>query len=73
MSRNAQAAFRCCEVGLRGRHTLQVREGRTSSAAQAFEVADGEAAAFGCTGKRFLPLFRLSFAVPRLALVLVRE
>ncbi|MGH8891657.1 MAG: hypothetical protein ACRDV3_18100 [Acidothermaceae bacterium] len=55
-----------------GRHTLQVRNGRNSSRAEAFDTADGEVVAFRCTGKRFLPLFLASFAVPRLALVLVR-
>ncbi|HEY3882325.1 MAG TPA: hypothetical protein VGM12_27360 [Trebonia sp.] len=56
-----------------GRHTLQVRSGRNSSRAKTFDAADGETAAFRCTGKRFLPLFLVSFVVPSLALVLVRE
>lgn len=56
-----------------GRHTLQVRNGRNSSQTKKFDAADGEIIAFRCTGKRFLPLFIASFAVPSLALNLVRE
>ena len=56
-----------------GRHTLQVRDGRDSSGTQTFDAAEGEIVAFRCTGKRFLPIFLASFAVPRLALKLVRE
>ncbi len=56
-----------------GRHTLQVRNGRKSSGTQTFDAADGEIVAFRCTGKRFLPIFLASFAVPRLALKLVRD
>jgi hypothetical protein len=56
-----------------GRHTLQVRNGRNSSSAQAFDAAEEEIVAFRCTGKRFLPVFLASFAVPSLALKLVRE
>lgn len=55
-----------------GRHTLQVRNGRNSSRADAFDATHGDVVAFRCTGKRFLPLFLASSAVPRLALVLVR-
>jgi hypothetical protein len=56
-----------------GRHTLQVRNGRNSSRAETFDAAEGEVIAFRCTGKRFLPLFLASFAVPSLALKLRRE
>lgn len=56
-----------------GHHTLQVRSGRNSSRAKAFDVAEGETASFRCTGKSILPIFLLSFAVPRLALTLHRE
>jgi hypothetical protein len=56
-----------------GRHTLQVRNGRNSSSTQAFDAAEEEIVAFRCTGKRFLPVFLASFAVPRLALKLVRQ
>ena len=55
-----------------GHHTLQVREGRKSSGLETFDVAEGETVAFRCTGKRFLPIFLVSFVVPRLALKLVR-
>ncbi|MCV2394730.1 hypothetical protein OEB99_10465 [Actinotalea sp. M2MS4P-6] len=56
-----------------GRHTLQVRNGRNSSATKTFEIGNDEVAAFRCTGKRFLPLFLASFVIPGLALVLVRD
>ncbi len=56
----------------RGRHTLQIRDGRMSSSNESFDVAEGEIVAFRCTGKRFLPIFLASFIVPRLALKLVR-
>ena len=56
-----------------GRHTVQIRDGRKSSKAQTFEAAAGDTIAYRCTGKRFLPLFLLSFVVPSLALVLKRE
>jgi hypothetical protein len=56
-----------------GRHTLQVRNGRNSSRIKTFDAADGEIASFRCTGKSILPIFLVSFAVPSLALSLVRE
>jgi hypothetical protein len=56
-----------------GRHTLQVHDGRRSSGTEVLHAADGEVIAFRCTGKRFLPIFLVSFVVPRLALRLVRE
>lgn len=56
-----------------GRHTLQVRDGRKSSNIECFDAAEGETVAFGCTGKRVLPIFLASFIVPRLALKLVRH
>jgi hypothetical protein len=56
-----------------GRHTLRIRNGRNSSQARTFDVADGGVVAFRCTGKRLLPIFLASFFVPSLALVLVRE
>jgi hypothetical protein len=56
-----------------GRHTLQVRNGRNSSATKTFDVAEGATASFRCGGKRILPVFLLSFVVPSLALSLRRE
>ena len=56
-----------------GRHTLQVRDGRKSSDSRVFDAAEGEIVSFRCTGKRFLPIFLLSFIVPRLALKVVRD
>ena len=56
-----------------GRHTLQVRHGRKSSSTETFDAADGEIVAYRCTGKRFLPIFLVSFVVPGLALKLVPD
>ena len=56
-----------------GRHALQLRNGRNSSATRTFEAEDGAIVAYRCTGKRFLPIFLASFVVPSLALSLVRE
>jgi hypothetical protein len=56
-----------------GAHSLQVREGRKSSATKSFDAADGETVVFRCTGKRPLPIFLLSFFVPSLALSLRRQ
>ena len=56
-----------------GHHTLQVRNGRNSSRTLRFEAAEDKVVAFRCTGKRFLPIFLVSFVVPRLALSLRPE
>jgi hypothetical protein len=53
-----------------GRHTLR---SRNLSSTQTFDAAEDEIVAFRCTGKRLLPIFLASFAVPRLALELVRD
>jgi hypothetical protein len=57
----------------RGRHTLQIRDGRKSSSTETFDAEDGETVSFRCTGKRFLPIFLASFVIPRLALKLVQD
>jgi hypothetical protein len=56
-----------------GRHTLQVRNGRNSSGTRTFDAAEDQVVAFRCSGKRFLPIFLLSFVVPSLALSLRRD
>jgi hypothetical protein len=56
-----------------GSHTVQVRDGRKSSRSHRFTVADNQTVAFRCTGKRLLPIFLASFALPNLALALTRE
>jgi hypothetical protein len=56
-----------------GRHTLQVRNGRNLSRTLTFVAAESQVVGFRCTGKRFLPIFLLSFVVPRLALTLRPE
>ncbi len=56
-----------------GHHALQIRDGRNSSRTESFDAAEDRVVAFRCSGKRFLPLFLLSFVVPSLALALTRE
>ncbi len=56
-----------------GHHTVQVRNGRNASRTKTFDAVEGETVAFRCGGKRILPIFLLSFAVPSLALSLHRE
>jgi hypothetical protein len=56
-----------------GHHTLQVRNGRNLSRTLAFDAAEGQVVAFRCTGKRLLPIFLVSFVLPRLALSLRPE
>ena len=56
-----------------GTHTLQVRNGRNSSRTLTFDAAEGQVVAYRSTGKRFLPIFLVSFLVPRLALSLRPE
>jgi hypothetical protein len=56
-----------------GHHTLQVRDGRNLSRTLTFDTSEGQVVAFKTTGKRFLPIFLLSFVVPRLALSLRPE
>ena len=56
-----------------GHHNMQVRDGRNLSRTLTFDAGEGQVVAFRCTGKRFLPIFLLSFVVPRLALSLRPE
>lgn len=56
-----------------GRHTLQLRSGRSTSRTKTFDAVDGQVIAFRATGKNILPIFLLSFIVPRLAITLRRE
>ena len=56
-----------------GRHTLQVRSGRSSSRTVTFDATDDGLVAYRCTGKSILPIFLASFIVPSLALNLHRE
>ena len=55
------------------RHTLQVRNGRNSSRAVTFDATDGGLIARPRTAKIILPVFLLSFVIPRRALSLHRE
>lgn len=56
-----------------GRHTVQITSGRNTSRTKTFDAADGEVVAFRCSGKSILPVFLMSFVIPRLALSLHRE
>ena len=56
-----------------GRHTVQIRSGRSHSRTETFEAAESQTIAFRCTGKSFLPIFLASFVVPGLALQLRRQ
>jgi hypothetical protein len=53
-----------------GRHTLQIRSGRNSSATRTFSAGEGQTITFRGTGKSFLPIFLASFIFPQLALQL---
>lgn len=55
-----------------GRHTLEVRSGRSYSRTKTFDTVEGETASFRCGGKSILPIFLLSFIVPSLAISLRR-
>jgi hypothetical protein len=55
-----------------GRHTLQVRSGRSSSRSESFDAAENQIVNFRCTGKSFLPIFLASFVIRRWALQLRR-
>ena len=56
-----------------GHHTLRVRHGRYSSRDQAFDVSEGEVAAFRCHGANLWPVYVASLALPNLAIALKRE
>jgi hypothetical protein len=56
-----------------GRHTLQIRRGRYTSGAEAFEVDDQEAISFRCHGAMLWPRYVASMVVPSLAISLHRE
>src|ERR1700691_5942766 len=56
-----------------GHHTLQIRDGRNLSRPLTSDATECQVVAFRCTGKRLLPIFLLSFVVPRLALSLRPE
>ena len=56
-----------------GHHTLRIRAGRYSSRAHSFDVTDGEAVSFRCSGANIWPLWLVSFVVPDLGIWLRRE
>lgn len=56
-----------------GRHTLQVRSGRYSSLARAFDAASGTNIRFLCNGALFWPRYVASLLVPAIGLKLWRQ
>ena len=56
-----------------GHHTLQIRKGRYSSREHAFDAADGQVVSFRCHGASIWPAWLIGFAVPSLAIRLIRE
>ncbi len=55
-----------------GRHTLEVKAGRYSSRAEAFEVRDGDMANFRCYGAMPWPRYVASIFAPNLGIALKR-
>jgi hypothetical protein len=53
-----------------GHHIVQVRAGRYSSRELPFDVADGDAVDFRCSGAIFWPRWVLSFVLPNLGILL---
>ena len=56
-----------------GPHALQIRAGRYSSEARAFDVADGDVVTFRCHGAMIWPRYVASIVKPDLAISLKRE
>lgn len=56
-----------------GRHTLQVKDGRSTSSRRSFEAADGAIVSFRCNSSRIWPVYLASLVVPSLALKLQPE
>jgi hypothetical protein len=56
-----------------GRHVLQLRAGRFSSASHSFEVPDGSMVNFRCHGARIWPIYLASIVKPDLGISLRRE
>jgi hypothetical protein len=56
-----------------GQHILRIRHGRYSSRDHSFDAADGEVVSFRCHGAMVWPRWLASFALPDLAIALIRE
>jgi hypothetical protein len=56
-----------------GRHVLQLRVGRYSSANRSFDVSDGSVVSFRCNGARIWPIYLASFVKLDLAIWLQRK
>ena len=56
-----------------GRHTVQVRKGRSSSPNRTFDVAEGQVANFRCHGAMMWPRYVVSAFMPAMAISLQRE
>ena len=56
-----------------GHHTLQVKDGRSTSSRRSFDAADEAIVNFRCNSSRIWPVYLASLVVPSLGLKLVRE
>ncbi|MGH3556597.1 MAG: hypothetical protein ACRDZ5_04995 [Acidimicrobiales bacterium] len=56
-----------------GHHTLQVKDGRSTSSRRSFVAADGVLVNFRCNSSRIWPVYLASLVVPSLALKLKPE
>jgi hypothetical protein len=56
-----------------GHHVLKIRSGRYSSRDLAFDVTDGDVAAFRCHGAMVWPRWLVSFVKPDWAIALMRQ
>jgi hypothetical protein len=56
-----------------GRHVLQLRAGRASSASRSFDASDGSTVSFRCGGARIWPIYLASIVKPDLGIGLRRE
>jgi hypothetical protein len=56
-----------------GRHTLQVKDGRSTSSRHSFDAADGAIVNFRCNSSRIWPVYLASLVVPSLGLKLQPE
>lgn len=56
-----------------GRHTLQVKDGRSTSSLRSFDAVDGVIVNFRCNSSRIWPVYLASLVVPSLGLSLVRK
>jgi hypothetical protein len=56
-----------------GHHTLQVKDGRSTSGRRSFDAPDGAIVNFRCNSSRIWPIYLASLVVPSLGLKLQAE